>query len=74
VLFFAEKLDVFSEKTEDGLYHYSTFNISKNKQLLPSNYYEIHEFGTANLSQTDTMNPLNRNFREMNIVDFEFSN
>jgi hypothetical protein len=60
VLFFAEKLDVFSEKTEDGLYHYSTFNISKNKQLLPSNYFEIYEFGAANLSQTDTIASLKK--------------
>ena len=60
VLFYGEPLDVFSEKTENGLYHYSTFNISKNKQLLPSNYYEIYEFGTANLSQTDTIASLKK--------------
>jgi hypothetical protein len=60
ILFYGEPLDVFQEKTEDGLYHYTTFNISINKQLLPSNYYEIYEFGTANLSQIDTIASLKK--------------
>lgn len=60
VLFFAEKLDVFQEKTRDGLYHYSIFNISKNNNLIPSHYYEIYEYDDQRLSSQDTIASLKK--------------
>jgi hypothetical protein len=60
VLFFAEKLDVFQEKTSDGLYHYSIFNISKNNNLIPSKYYEIYEYDDQRPLDQDTIASLKK--------------
>ena len=58
-LFFGEPLDVFQNKTEDGLYHYTIFNISKNNRLIPSKYYRFLAFGKEGISKNDTIASLN---------------
>lgn len=55
ILFFGEPLDVFQNKTQDGLYHYTIFNISKNHRVIPSKYYRLYKFGNEKISKNDTI-------------------